>query len=80
MLKPKYFTQAPTKIVELLIAIASIVLKPKRAIATGIIRPPPPTPPQLAKPSRMGKRTIPPHSWPLGGQTPLCWHMLLTQS
>ena len=45
--------------VELLIETASIVLKPQHPIAKGIMRPPPPMPPTLDRPRRIGRVIIP---------------------
>lgn len=53
-------------------AMACIVLKPNKAIQTGMINPPPPTPPIFAKPSKRGKIITPAISSAFGGNTFLC--------
>ena len=53
----------------MLIEIASIVVNPNIAIHIGIVRPPPPTPPLLARPNKNGKIIIAIISDFVGGKT-----------
>ena len=62
----------PAAIVELLIAIDWIVVRPKKEIQNGIISPPPPEPPLLASPKRNGNMKIPMISCDVCGKRSLC--------
>jgi len=73
---------------KLLKAIACIVENPNNAIHTGMIKPPPPIPPLLAIPSKIGRSITPAISELFCGSTSLCsqtpfWHfenLLFVQS
>ena len=60
------------KTVPLATAPASTVLKPQQPMASGMMKPPPPIPPTLAKPMIMGRVAMPIHSLVRMGKMLLC--------